>query len=350
MDIQKLLRPHLIGLKPYVSARSEYSGEGILLDANENALGAVSGGDFTRYPDPLQQQLKSKIVNWLDADLSNENIFCGNGSDEIIELIVRAFCEPAQDAIMVFPPVFSMYEKCAQINNVGIQRVNLMPSFQLDLEAIKAAITPQTKVIFVCTPNNPSGNLIHFEDIKILLDSFDGVFVIDEAYIDFTKGKSAIYEIDKYPNLLVLRTFSKAWGMAALRLGFAIGSKEMIHCLNAMKMPYNVNVYTQDLALKAFENLAMFENNIDLLNVERNELEKQISWLEFVKKVYPSNANYLLVKFEDAQAVYEYLIKEQIVVRDRSYLPHCEGCLRITVGSPEENKALLGALKNFKSV
>ncbi|MEZ5009587.1 MAG: histidinol-phosphate transaminase [Chitinophagales bacterium] len=350
LEIKNLVRPHLLGLKPYSSARSEYSGEGILLDANENALGSVCGGNYNRYPDPLQKELKAKIIHWLNPELSIDNVFCGNGSDEIIDLLVKAFCRPGEDEIMVFPPVFGMYEKCAQINDVGIHAINLTEEFQLDIPAIKEQINDRTKIIFICSPNNPSGNLIHSEDIKIVLDSFQGLLVIDEAYIGFSNTRSWVDQFQKYPNLVILRTFSKAWGMAALRLGIGIGNTEVIEVLNTIKMPYNINSNTIYFVSKALDRPDIFKDFVDRIKAERAMLEQQISWLEITKKVYPSEGNYLLIKFVNSLELYGFLKKKGLIVRDRNGQPHCNGCLRITVGSPEENKILLEALRDYEKL
>jgi histidinol-phosphate aminotransferase len=349
MDISKLIRPHLLDIKPYASARSEYSGEGVMLDANENGVGSVIEGAYNRYPDPLQMDVKTRILAKLNPSLSVYNIFCGNGSDEAIDLLIRAFCEPKRDSIMVFPPVFAMYEKCAQINNVGIQQVQLTKDFQLDIPAIKAAITNETKMIFVCHPNNPSGNLIHSEEIKIILDSFNGILVIDEAYIDFSHGSSWVNAIQKYDNVVVLRTFSKAWGMAALRMGLAFGSKPVIEVLNKIKMPYNININTSKLVSEALggEHFYKLKEMVTEIIQEREHLTLQLSWLSCVKKIFPSDANFLLVKFDDPKQAYNFLKSKGVIVRDRSNLPLCEGCLRITVGNKKENKQLLEALKLY---
>jgi histidinol-phosphate aminotransferase len=350
MDISKLIRPHLIDIKAYASARSEYSGDGVMLDANENGVGSVIEGHFNRYPDPLQFDVKTRILAKLNPELSVYNIFCGNGSDEAIDLLIRAFCEPKRDSIMVFPPVFAMYEKCAQINNVAIQQVQLTKDFQLDIEAIKAAIKPETKMIFICHPNNPTGNLIHSEDIKIILDSFNGILVIDEAYIDFSNGHSWVNSILKYDNVVVLRTFSKAWGLAALRMGLAFGSKPVIEVLNKIKMPYNININTSKLVSEALgHQYFKLKEMVSEIVEEREQLAVQLSWLNCVKKIFPSDANFLLVKFEDPKTAYNFLKGKGIIVRDRSNLPLCEGCLRITVGNKKENVLLLEALKAFEA-
>lgn len=348
MEIEKLIRAHLKGIQPYSSARSEYLGEGILLDANENSIGSVLDHGYNRYPDPLQKRLKSKIIPFLDNRLTIHQLFLGNGSDEIIDLLVRAFCEPGKDEIIVCPPVFAMFEKCAQINNVLTKKINLREDFQLDVERIRAEITDNTKIIFICSPNNPTGNLIHSEDIKIILNTFKGLVVIDEAYIDFSNSPSWVEQAERYPNLLVLRTFSKAWGLAALRLGLLVADQAIIEVLNTIKMPYNINVATMELILTALDKQPVKTKMVDDLNAERAMLYERLGWLAIVQKVYASEANFLLVKFEDSEGVFEYLMAHGLVVRNRSNLPHCKNCLRITVGNKEENKKLLKALNDYQ--
>lgn len=348
MKIEDLVRKHLIGLKPYASARSEYSGEGILLDANENSIDStIKGSGLNRYPDPLQRTLKSRILAWLNPELTINHLFLGNGSDEAIDLLIRGFCEPGRDEILICPPVFGMYEKSAQINNVQVKRVDLLPGFQLNVDEIKASIWEHTKIIFICSPNNPSGNLINSEDIKIILNSFEGLLVVDEAYMDFTDAVSWVNFIDRYPQLLVLRTFSKVWGLAGLRLGVMAGNPDVVEVLNTIKMPYNVNSATLDMAHKAFESIDYMESVKAELIAERIELAKHLKWLDIVREVHPSDANYLLVRFEDAAQVYDYLKQHGIIVRNRSNLPLCANSLRITIGSPGENKLLLDLLKTF---
>ncbi|MCP4125039.1 MAG: histidinol-phosphate transaminase [Bacteroidetes bacterium] len=348
MKIKELIRPHLIGLKPYVSARSEYIGESILLDANENALGSVDGGAHNRYPDPLQKALKSKLITWLDAGLSIHHLFLGNGSDETLDQLIRSFCEPGRDEILICPPTFGMFEKSAQINNVKVKKVDLVEGFQLDLPAIKEEIWEHLKIIFICSPNNPTGNLINSEDIKILLDSFEGLLVVDEAYFDFCNGTSWMNFLGRYDNLIVTRTFSKAWGMASVRLGMLAAHPDVISVLNTIKMPYNINTSTMDLALKALDKVDVMERMVAQLNEHKRQLSQKIGWMNMVEKVYPSDTNYLLVKFKDCAAVFEHLKEAGIVVRDRSSQPLCSGCLRITVGNEEENELVLKALKDFE--
>jgi histidinol-phosphate aminotransferase len=345
MNLDKLIRPHLKGLKPYASARSEYLGEGILLDANENAIDStLEKTGYNRYPDPLQKELKSRIIAWLNPELSIHNIFLGNGSDEALDLLIRAFCEPGRDEILVCPPVFGMFEKSAQINNVNIRKVNLTKEFQLDIDAIKEAIWEHTKIIFICSPNNPSGNLINSEDIKIILSSYEGLLVVDEAYIDFSLATSWVNFLDKYPNLLVLRTFSKAWGLAALRLGMLAGHADIIQVLNNVKMPYNVNSVTISRAMDALSKRDRMEAMVGELNEMRAELSQKLKWMDLVVQVHPSEANFLLVEFREAIRVFEYLKEQGIIVRNRTTQPLCGGCLRITVGNKKENDLLIDLL------
>lgn len=348
MDIDKLIRPHLKGLQPYASARSEYSGEGILLDANENSIDStLEKTGYNRYPDPLQKALKSKIIAWLNPALTIHNIFLGNGSDEALDLLIRAFCEPGKDEILICPPVFGMFEKSAQINNVQVRKVNLREGFQLDIDGIKEAIWEHTKILFLCSPNNPSGNLINREDIKIILSAYEGLLVIDEAYMDFSGTASWAEFIDRYPNLVVMRTFSKAWGMAALRLGVLAGNPAVIQVLNTIKMPYNINAATIGLSMKALDNQQHMEEMVTRLNDLRGDLEMKLKWMDLVDKVFPSDANFLLVRFGDAVRVFDHLKQHGIIVRDRSHQPLCGGCLRITVGSKSENERLLELLQQL---
>jgi len=348
MKIEELIRPHLIGLKPYASARSEYTGEGILLDANENALGSVEGENYNRYPDPLQKDLKAKLVNWLNPDLTINHLFLGNGSDEAIDLLVRAFCEPGRDEVLICPPTFGMFEKSAQINNVQVKKIELTDGFQLDLAGIKPEIWEHLKIIFICSPNNPTGNLIHSEDIKILLDSFDGLLVVDEAYFDFCNSTSWVDHLNRYDNLIVLRTFSKAWGMAAARLGLLAAHPEVINVLNTIKMPYNINSSTIRQASAALDKVDEMKQMVTQLTEYKGQLAQKIGWMDMVEKVYPSDTNYLLVKFKDAAGVYSHLKGNGIIVRDRSSQPGCSGCLRITVGNEQENEILLTTLQAFE--
>jgi histidinol-phosphate aminotransferase len=343
-DLHKLLRPHIASLKPYSSARDEYSGkEGIFLDANENGLGSVSDQDFNRYPDPYQTALKVKLGTI--KQVPPENIFLGNGSDEAIDLLFRAFCNPGKDNVIIMPPTYGMYEVSAGINDVAIKKVSLSPSFDMDVKGVLAAADDQTKIIFICSPNNPSGNSINRKAIYQVLAAFNGLVVIDEAYIDFSEEPGFSREIMQFPNLLVMQTLSKAWGLASLRLGMAYASEEIIGILNKIKPPYNISGLTQDTVLKAFENTALLKNMVQEILAEKENLMHALNQMNNVEMVYPSQANFLLVKVPMANQVYQELIHKKVIVRDRSKVQHCNDCLRITVGNKEENKQLIKALK-----
>jgi histidinol-phosphate aminotransferase len=329
-------------MKPYSSARDEYHGEAeIFLDANENPYPSP----YNRYPDPLQWKVKEKLAEI--KGVRPTQIFLGNGSDEPIDLIVRAFCEPGQDSIMITEPTYGMYKVCAEVNAVNVQQVLLTTDFDLDLEAVPNTFDATTKVMFLCSPNNPTGNLISRKKITELLKRFYGLVVIDEAYIDFTKSKSFIHELKQFPNLIVLQTFSKAWGLAGLRLGMCYASEELIGILNKIKYPYNVNTRTQELALDALENAYRKDIWVEEILKERNSLARELQALAITEKIFPSDANFLLVRVKDAQSTYQYLIDRRIIVRDRSRVNLCYNCLRITVGTPEENKRLIEALKKI---
>ncbi|SMC97088.1 histidinol-phosphate transaminase [Pedobacter nyackensis] len=344
MDINKLQRENIKNLRPYSTARDEYKGQAsIFLDANENSYGSPLEENYNRYPDPLQLDLKDAISKIKGVPI--ENTFLGNGSDEAIDLLFRAFCEPGKDNVIILPPTYGMYEVSANINNVEIRKVNLLPSFQLDLEGIAEAIDENTKLIFICSPNNPTGNSIIRTDIETVLANFNGLVVIDEAYINYAKQRTFIKELTEYPNLVVLQTFSKAWGLAALRLGMAFAARPVIDVLNKVKPPYNINQATQDIALKALQNIEQVNEWIKITVAERENLSKELATLPIVKKVYPSDANFILVEVENALSTYNSLVDEGIIIRDRSKVTLCEGCLRITVGTPEENVTLLDALK-----
>lgn len=346
MNIKALLRPHLINIKPYSSARDEYTGkEGIFLDANENPYGSATRESFNRYPDPLQKDLKEKIGLIKKTDPAN--IFLGNGSDEPIDLLIRAFCEPGTDNVIITPPTYGMYEVSAEINNVALRKVPLSNDFQLRTDAILAEVDKHTKIIFICSPNNPTANSMHAADIEYILKNFGGIVIVDEAYIDFSEQPGFVAKLETYNNLVVLQTFSKAWGMAALRLGMAFASKEIIHYLNKIKPPYNINGVTQKLALEALANVQWKDQKVSEIKALRNELAEQITKLGNVEKVFPSDANFILVKIKEAKAVFDRLIEKKIIVRDRSRVILCEGCLRITIGTKEENEALLAALQNI---
>lgn len=352
MDINKLQRENIKNLRPYSTARDEYKGQAsIFLDANENSYGsplnsgAKTDKNYNRYPDPLQLDLKDALGKIKGVPI--ENTFLGNGSDEAIDLLFRAFCEPGQDNVIILPPTYGMYEVSANINNVEVRKVNLLPNFQLDLEGIAEAIDQNTKLIFICSPNNPTGNSIIRTDIETILANFNGLVVIDEAYINYAKQRTFIQELTEYPNLVILQTFSKAWGLAALRLGMAFAARPVIDVLNKVKPPYNINQATQDIALEALQNIAQVNDWIKTTVAEREKLSNELAALAMVKKVYPSDANFILIEVEDALNTYNSLVDQGIIIRDRSKVALCEGCLRITIGTSEENETLLNTLKTL---
>lgn len=347
-NLNSLLRPHIAKLQPYTSARDEYSGKlGVFLDANENPYGSVTDQDFNRYPDPYQSDLKQEIA--LIKKVKPSQIFLGNGSDEAIDLLFRAFCNPGKDNVILLPPTYGMYEVSASINDVEIRRVSLTEDFQLQPEKIISSADENSKIIFVCTPNNPSGNKVKREDIKFLLKNFKALVVIDEAYIDFNDEPSFITELEQFPNLLVIQTFSKAWGLASLRLGMAFGSEEIISILNKIKPPYNISGLTQDTVLAAIRNIDKVQSMIQEMLGEREFLQEKLGQLDFVEKIFPSNANFLLVKIPNATLVYNDLIEKKVIVRNRSKVLLCQDCLRISVGTRAENEAFLDALEKVVS-
>ncbi len=349
VDVFKLARKNILELQPYSSARDEFSGEGqIFLDANENAYGTPleTTQNFNRYPDPHQRILKKKLSDLHGIPV--EQIFLGNGSDEVIDLLMRVFCEPGIDQLVLMPPTYGMYEVVAQINDVSVKKIPLTAEFQIDFDRLVPALKTPAKMIFICSPNNPTGNAFASKDIERILQSFTGIVVVDEAYIDFAPQKSILPLLDKYKHLIVLRTFSKAWGSAGIRLGMAFGSPEAIALLNKIKMPYNVSKLTQDVALKLIENKAQRDAYIGKILQQRQRLIKALNDLPFVLKVFPSDANFILVKLKNAKALYRFLIQKGIVVRDRSSIPNCDTCLRITVGTENENDRLLNALKEWE--
>lgn len=343
-DLNSLLRPHIAQLQPYTSARDEYTGkEGVFLDANENPYGSVTDADFNRYPDPYQSALKEKIS--VIKNVRPSQIFLGNGSDEAIDLLYRAFCRPGIDNVILLPPTYGMYEVSASINDVETRKVSLTSDFQLQPEKIFDQIDSNTKIIFVCTPNNPSGNKVNRADVLLLLKQFKGLVVVDEAYIDFNDEPSFTTHLDEYPNLLVMQTFSKAWGLASLRLGMAFASEELIKILNKIKPPYNISGLTQETVLASLGNQEKVEKMILEILKEREFLKSELEKLDFVKKIHPSQANFLLVQVPQATQIYNDLIDQKIIVRNRAKVLLCEDCLRITVGTREENAAFLKALK-----
>ena len=346
MDINDLVRENIRNLKPYSTARDEFKGQAsVFLDANENSYGSPLPANYNRYPDPLQLDLKDAISKIKGVPI--ENTFLGNGSDEAIDLLFRAFCNPGKDNVIVLPPTYGMYEVSANINDVEIRKVSLLSNFQLDMEKIAETIDKNTKIIFICSPNNPTGNSINREDIETILTNFKGIVVVDEAYINYARQKTFIQELTEYANLVVLQTFSKAWGLAALRLGMAFSSRKVIDVLNKIKPPYNINQATQDLAFEALKNIAQVNDWIKESVAERDRLSKALNEINIVKKVYPSDANFILTEVTDAPKIYDTLVEQGIIVRDRSKVTLCEGCLRITVGTKEENDKLLNVLEKF---
>lgn len=344
MNLNKLLRKNILGMKPYSSARDEYKdlqADMVFLDANENPFDTP----LNRYPDPQQTRLKESIAS--QKKVSTDQLLLGNGSDEVLDLIFRAFCEPNQDSILTTPPTYGMYDVLANLNAVDNILVPLSPDFQLEVDSIFDAIKPQTKLLFICSPNNPSGNSVERKAIERLLKNFNGLVVIDEAYIDFTKDPSWTQVLEEYPNLIVTQTLSKAYGLAGIRLGICYASKEIIAVLNKIKPPYNINSLTQEAAIKAFENKDSVQAQIESILNERSNLINAFKSVPFIKKIYPSEANFILIKVDDANKRYEELIKNGIVVRNRSSQLHCENCLRITVGTPSENTQLITLIKTL---
>ena len=337
-DITKIVRPNILNLEPYSSARDEFEGsEGIFLDANENPF-----GDLNRYPDPLQKAVKQKLseVKGIPA----ENIFLGNGSDEIIDLCFRVFCEPAKDKALTFVPTYGMYEVSAAINNVELIKIPLNEKFQIDTEEITLnLLDPLVKIIFICSPNNPTGNCI--KSAEFIVKNFGGVVVVDEAYIDFAEGESLSKKLDIYPNLIVLQTLSKAWGLAAARVGIAFAGTDVIKYLNKVKPPYSISTPNQSAALYALQETSKFELQRNIILQEKSKLLAELESLDFVVKIYPSDTNFFLVEVRDADAIYNKLISSKIIIRNRNKI--VKNCLRITIGTPAENDALLAELKNI---
>lgn len=348
-DLNALIRENIKQLVPYSSARDEFKGAAkVFLDANENGLGSPLTKWYNRYPDPQQIAIKEKLsfIKQTPAD----TIFIGNGSDECIDVLIRSFCEPRMDNIIICPPTYGMYEVSAHINDVEVREVPLTPGFQLDLQAIEETIDDNTKMIFICSPNNPTGNSIDRLDIEMILNNYFGIVVIDEAYINFSRQRSFVPDIKEYPQLVVLQTFSKAWGLAALRVGLAFAQKNIIRVMNKVKPPYNINQASQEWILKALEEVGQVNDMIRNIVSERSLLEKSLIDLPLVEKVYPSDANFLLVKVTEANKIYQYLLEKGIVVRNRSSVILCNDCLRVTIGTAAENSQLLNALKVYQPV
>jgi len=347
-DIHSIIRPNIKDLVPYSSARDEFTGEAkVFLDANENSLGSPLLKWYNRYPDPHQQALKEKLSHI--KGIAPAHIFLGNGSDEAIDILYRAFCEPGRHNVVICPPTYGTYEVSAHINDVAVRKVPLTEAFQLDLEAMEAAVDADTRIIWLCSPNNPTGNSLDRGDIEMILNNFDGIVVVDEAYINFSRHRSFIPDLADYPNLVVLQTLSKAWGLAALRVGMAFASTDIIGIMNRIKPPYNINEAAQQLASDALEEVEQVNEMISILVTERDRLAAALETHPLVQHVYPSDANFLLVKVNGGRKVYDFLLTQGIVVRDRSTTPGCSDCIRITVGTPTENEILLRALDAFAS-
>jgi histidinol-phosphate aminotransferase len=347
-DLESLVRENIKNLEPYSSARDEYKGDAaVFLDANENSYGSPLAENYNRYPDPLQWKLKGDLSKIKGIPV--QNIFIGNGSDEIIDLAYRIFCDPVKSNVIICPPTYGMYKVCANINNIEVKEVSLTRDFQLNVDAILEVIDANTKLLFICSPNNPTGNAMNRTDIELLLNNFPGIVLIDEAYINFARQKSFLQELTEYGNLIVMQTLSKAWGLAALRLGLGFASEKIIHLFNKVKPPYNINLSSQQLGIKALSGIDEVNTNIKNTVEQRNLLAGQLTQFDFIKKIYRSDANFILVKTENANDIYQYLTSRKIIVRNRSKEPLCENCIRITVGTPEENTILIEALKNYKN-
>ncbi len=341
-DVIRLIRENIRRMKPYSSARDEFQGEAeIFLDANENPYPSP----YNRYPDPLQWAIKKKLS--AIKGVSPEQIFLGNGSDEAIDLTIRAFCEPNRDAILITEPTYGMYAVCADVNAVAVRPVLLTPDFDLDVDRLLAAIDTSVRVVFLCSPNNPTAALLSAAKIERVIREFNGPVVIDEAYIDFATSPSWLSRLAEFPNLVVMQTFSKAWGLAGLRCGMAYASTDIISVLNKIKYPYNINVQTQELVLQALANEGYKDKCVAEIRTQRTVLAESLKALKHVDEVFRSDANFLLVRIRNARDVYRYLMEKKIIVRDRSRVVLCDDCLRITVGTPEENKALIEALISF---
>ena len=345
-ELEKLTRNNIKKLTPYSSARDEFSGEAkVFLDANENSLGSPLLKWYNRYPDPHQLAVKEKLAEI--KGIGSQHIFLGNGSDECIDLLFRSFCEPGRDNVIICPPTYGMYEVSANINDVELRKAPLLDDFQLDLVHLENLVDEHTKLIWLCSQNNPTGNSLNRTDIEMVLNNFKGIVVIDEAYINFARQKSFVQELTEYPNLVVMQTLSKAWGLAGLRLGMAFASASIIEVLNKVKPPYNINQATQELVLKALEEVGQVNDMIHLLVDMRQALTEVFLSMPTVEKVYPSDANFILVKIKDARKIYEFLLTKGIVLRDRSNVKLCEDCLRITVGTEKENTILVDAMQDW---
>ena len=337
-SLKNIVRKNILNLKGYSSARDEYSGvANVFLDANENPF-----GELNRYPDPQQKELKESLGNL--KNINTENIFIGNGSDEVIDLAFRIFCNPGEDKALTFSPTYGMYDVSADINNIDLVKIPLTKDFQINLKEVTPYLNDKNlKIIFICSPNNPTGNTIKTIDIENILNNFNGIVIIDEAYIDFSSAESWNIKIEQYPNLIVSHTFSKAWGLAAARVGVAYTNKNIIGLFNKMKPPYNVSSLNQKAAINSLNNFELFEKNKKLILQEKKLLTETLKKLDIVKKVYPSDANFILIEVSNADNIYNKLVSKKIIIRNRNKV--IDNCLRITIGSPEENKKLINELK-----
>lgn len=341
-DIKKLVRKNILDLKPYSSARDEFSGaEGVFLDANENPFGS-----WNRYPDPYQKELKNEISKIKNT--SSDSLFLGNGSDEVIDLLFRVFTNPGKDQALTFTPTYGMYEVAANINDIELLQIPLDENFQVSIDENlqKTLQNEDLKLIFICSPNNPIGNLIQKEAVDFILKNFGGIVVIDEAYIDFADQESWISQLEKHPNLLVMQTFSKYWGLAGLRVGMAFSNPEIISLLNKVKPPYNISSLNQEAVLKTLINAPEINKQLELILKQREQVISALTDLEIVKKIYPTDANFLLAEVENANELYDYLVNEKVIIRNRNSV--VKNCVRITIGTPEENKKLIETLQNFE--
>lgn len=353
IDLNKIVRKNILSLEAYSSARDEFTGnEGIFLDANENPYNSsISFGEglrvgLNRYPDPYQKELKTKLSQL--KKINTENIFIGNGSDEVIDLAFRIFCNPGIDKALTFSPTYGMYDVSAGINAIELIKAPLTTAFQIDTSQLDNYLSdPTLKLIFTCSPNNPTGNLMNKTDIEFILNKFEGILIIDEAYIDFSSSESWIKMIDEYPNLIVSQTFSKAWGLAGARVGVAYSNKKIIELFNKVKPPYNVSELNQKAACAALDNTEEFEKNVQSILEEKERLINSFSEIDIIKKVYPSDANFLLVEVIDANKTYNKLVAQKIITRNRSNI--INNCIRVSVGTPKENEQLINALKNIES-
>lgn len=348
MKIDDLVRPNIKKLKPYTSARDKYL-NGILMDANENPLGSAVDNygelELNRYPDPNQNSLREKLSKYLGV--KSENLFAGVGSDEIIDLLLRIFCEPGKDKAAILEPTYGMYRVACDINNVEVQSILLNDDFQIDVRKTLTGIEEKTKIIFICSPNNPTGNLINVRDIINIASKFSGLVVVDEAYADFANQVDLLDKIREYKNIILLRTFSKAWGLAGIRLGFAVADEEVINYLYKIKAPYNINKITAQIAINAVENKAKKDEMVRAIIAERKRIEKALEANSKIEKVFPSDANFILFKCNEHKRLFEELTKKNIIIRDRSSQPKLEHCLRVSVGTKEENDLFLQSLNEI---